>query len=65
MFFCPIAVHAEDVEPMPKEEIVEAPSPDPMSDEAISYLQGEDMYESTLSGQGNKASTKFNNDMKK
>ena len=67
LFFCPFAVQAEDVEPMPQEEIVEAPSPDPMSDEAIRYLQGEDIYQGTLSWQGNKVSTKFNyeNPMKK
>jgi len=64
-FLCPFAVQAEDVELIPQEEIVEAPSPDPMSDEAIRYLQGEDMYQGTLSWQGNKASTKFNYDMKK
>ena len=44
LFFCPLAAQAEDVAPMPQEGIVEAPSPDPMSDEAIRYLQGEDMY---------------------
>ena len=60
-----LAAQAEDVGPMPQEGIVEAPSPDPMSDEAIRYLQGEDMYQGTLSWQGNKASTKFNYDMKK
>ncbi|WP_269610683.1 hypothetical protein [Prochlorococcus marinus] len=65
LFLRPFAAQAEDVEPMPQEEIVEAPSPDPMSDEAIRYLQGEDMYQGTLSWQGNKASTKFNYDMKK
>ena len=65
LFLCPLAVQVEDVEPMPQEQIVEAPSPDPMSDEAIRYLQGEDMYQGTLSWQGNKASTKFNYDMKK
>ena len=64
-FFCPLAVQAEDVEPMPQEEIAEAPSIDPMSEEAINYLLGEDMYQGTLSWQGNKASTKFNYDMKK
>jgi len=62
---CSLAAQAEDVEPMPQEQIVEAPSPDPMSNEAISFLQGEDMYQGTLSWQGNKASTKFNYDMKK
>ena len=65
LFLCPLAIQAEDVEPIPQEEIVEAPSPDPMSDEAIRYLQGEDMYQGTLSWQGNKVSTKFNYDMKK
>ena len=65
MFLCPLAAQADDVGPMPQEKIVEAPSPDPMSDEAIRYLQGEDMYQGTLSWQGNKASTKFNYDMKK
>ena len=44
LFLCPFAAHAEDVEPMPQEQIVEAPSPYPMSDEAIRYLQGEEMY---------------------
>ena len=65
LFFCPLVVQAEDVEPMPQEQMVDAPSPDPMSDEAIRYLQGEDMYQGTLSWQGNKTSTKFNYDMKK
>ena len=53
-FFYPIAVQAE--------EIVEEPSHNPMSEEAIRFLQGEDMYQGTLSWQGNKALTKFNYD---
>ncbi len=65
MFLCPLAAQAEDVEPIPQEQIVEATSPNPMSDEVIRYLQGEDMYQGTLIWQGNKASTKFNYDMKK
>ena len=65
LFFCPLAAQAEDVGPMPQEGIVEAPSPDPMSEEAITYFLGEDMYQGTLSWQGNKVSTKFNYDMKK
>ena len=65
LFLCPLAAQAEDVYPIPQEEILEAPSPNPMSDEAIRYLQGEDMYQGTLSWQGNKSSTKFNYDMKK
>ena len=60
LFFCPIAVQAEDVEPMPQEEIVEAPSED-----ALNYLLSEDMYQGTLSWQGSKASTKFNYDKPK
>ena len=62
LFFCHIAVQAEDVEPMLQEEIAEAPSPDPMSSDAIRYLQGEDIYQDTLSWEGNRASTKFNYD---
>ena len=65
LFFCPLAVQAEDVEPMPQEEIAEAPSIDPMSEEAINYLLSENMYQGTLSWEGNKVSTKFNYDMKK
>ena len=65
LFFCPLAAQAEDVGPMPQEGIVDAPSLDPMSDEAIRYLQGEDMYQGTLSWQGSKASTKFNYDKPK
>ena len=60
LFFCPIAVKAEDVEPMPQQEIVEVPSED-----ALNYLLSEDMYQGTLSWQGNKASTKFNYDKPK
>ena len=57
LFFCPIAVQAEDVEPMSQEEIAEAPS-----DDALRYLLNEDQYQGTLSWQGNRASTKFNYD---
>ena len=63
---CPVRNPFDRIDGVVREEgIVEAPSPDPMSDEAIRYLQGEDMYQGTLSWQGNKASTKFNYDMKK
>ena len=65
LFLCPLAAQAEDVEPMPQEQIVEAPSIDPMSEEAINYLLGENMYQGTLSWEGNKVSTKFNYDMRK
>ena len=65
LFLCPLAAQADDFEPMPQEEIVEVPSPDSLSEEAIRYLQGEDIYQGTLSWQGNKVSTKFNYDMRK
>ena len=55
LFFCPLAV--------PAEEIDEAPSPD--QEEVIRYLQGEDIYQGNLSWQGYKASTKFNYDKPK
>ena len=57
LFFSPFAVQAEG--------IAEVPAPESMSDEAIRYLQSEDMYQGTLSWQGNQASTRFNYDMKK
>ena len=60
LFVCPFAVQAVDVEQMPQEKIVEAPSED-----ALNYLLSEDMYQGTLSWQGNKASTKFNYEMPK
>ena len=54
LFFCPFAVQAVEVE-----------TPEPMSKDALNYLLSEDMYQGTLSWQGNKTSTKFNYDMKK
>ena len=65
LFLCPFAVQAEDVELIPQEEIAEAPAPESMSEDALNYLLSEDMYQGTLSWQGNKVSTKFNYDMKK
>ena len=50
LFSCPFAVQAE--------EIVD--TPEQMSEDALNYLLSEDMYQGTLSWQGNKASTKFN-----
>ena len=64
LFFCPLSVQAEDFELMHQEEIAEAPSIDPISEEALIHLQGEDMYQGTLSWEGNKVSAKFNYDKK-
>ena len=60
LFSCPIAVQSKDVEPIPNKEIVEEPSED-----ALNYLLSEDIYQGTLSWQGNKALTKFNYDKPK
>ena len=57
LFVCPFAVQAEG--------IAEAPAPEQMSEDALNYLLSEDMYQGTLSWQGNKASTKFNYDKPK
>ena len=57
LFICPFAVQAE--------KIADSHAHEPMSEDALNYLLSEDMYQGTLSWQGNKASTKFNYDMKK
>ena len=54
LFICPFAVQAE--------QIADTPAPEPMSEDALNYLLSEDMYQGTLSWQGNKASNKFNYD---
>jgi len=43
-FLCPLAVQAEDIEPMPHEEIADVPSK-----EALNYLLNEDIYQGTSS----------------
>ena len=57
LFICPFAVQAE--------QIADTHTPEPISEDALNYLLSEDMYQGTLSWQGNKISTKFNYDMKK
>ena len=57
LFFCSIEIQSE--------EIAETPAPKTMSEDTINYLLSEDMYQGTLSWQGNKASTKFNYDKPK
>ena len=63
LFFSPLVAQADDVDLTPQEEISELPSPNLMSEEAKIYLLDEEMYQGTLSWQGNKVSTKFNYDM--
>ena len=42
------------------EQRADATAPEQMSEDALNYLLSEDIYQGTLSWQGNKASTKFN-----
>jgi len=65
LFFCPFAVQAEDVELIPQEEIAEVPALDPISEEQLNDLLGEEMYLGTLDLLGNKVDTKQNYDMRK
>ena len=65
LFLCPFAVQAEDVGPMPQEEIAEAPSLDPMSEEQLNDLLGEEMYLGTLDLRGNKVDSKRDYSKKK
>ena len=65
LFFCPLAVQAEDLELMPQEEIVEVPTPEPMTEEQLNDLLGEEMYLGTLDWHGNNISTIFNYDKNK
>ena len=76
LFLCPIAVQAQDVELMPQEietteeveiveEIVEAPTPEPMTEEEINTLLGEDPYIGETDWRGNKVSSKRDYSKKK
>ena len=65
LFFCPLSVQAEDVELMPQEEIAEAPALEPMTEEQLNYLLGEEIYLGTLDLRGNKVDTKRDYSKKK
>ena len=62
LFFCPYAVQAELI---PQEEIAEAPSLEPMTEEQLNDLLGEEMYLGTLDLRGNKVDTKRDYSKKK
>ena len=64
-FFCPLAVQAEDVELIPQEEIAEAPALEPMTEEQLNDLLGEEMYLGTLDLRGNKVDSKRDYSKKK
>ena len=57
LFFCPLSVQAQDVELMPQEEIAEAPALEPMTEEQLNELLGEEMYLGPLDLRGNKVDT--------
>ena len=65
LFFCPFPIQAEEVEPRPQEEIAEATGLEPMTEEQLNDLLGEEMYLGTLDLRGNKVDTKQNYDKKK
>ena len=65
LLLCPFAVQAEDVELIPQEEIAEAPTLEPMTEEQLNDLLGEEMYLGTLDLRGNKVDTKLDYSKKK
>ena len=64
-FFCPFEVQAEDVELIPQEEIAEVPALEPMTEETLNDLFGEEMYIGETDWRGNKVSTKRDYSKKK
>ena len=65
LFFCPFAVQAEDFELKPQEGIAEAPASEPMTEEQLNDLLGEEMYLGTLDLRGNKVDKKRDYSKKK
>ena len=63
--FLPFTVQAEDVELIPQEEIAEAPALEPITEEQLNDLLGEEMYLGTLDLRGNKVDTKRDYSKKK
>ena len=65
LFLCTFAVQADDVELIPQEEITEAPALEPITEEQLNDLLGEEMYLGTLDLRGNKVETKRDYSKKK
>ena len=65
LFFYPLSVQAEDVDLMLQEEIAEAPALEPITEEQLNDLLGEEMYLGTLDLRGNKVDTKRDYSKKK
>ena len=64
-FFCPFAVQADDVDLIPQEETAEAPALEPMTEEQLNNLLGEEMYLGTHDLRGNKVDSKRDYSKKK
>ena len=65
LFFSPLAVQAEEIEIMPQEEIAEAPALEPITEQQLNDLFGEEMYLGTLDLRGNKVDSKRDYSKKK
>ena len=65
LFLFPLSVQADDDELIPQEEIAEAPALEPMTEEQLNDLLGEEMYLGTLDLRGNKVDTKRDYSKKK
>ena len=65
LFFFPLSLQAQEVEMMPQEEIVEAPALEPIMENQLNDLFGEEMYLGTLDLRGNKVDTKRDYSKKK
>ncbi len=60
LFFTPFTVQAEEIEIMPQEEIAEVPTLEPVTEEQLNDLFGEEMYIGETDWRGNKVPTKRN-----
>ena len=65
LFLFPLAVKADDVELIPQEEVAEVSALEPMTEEQLNDLLGEEMYLGTLDLRGNKVDTKGDYSKKK
>ena len=58
LFFCPLSLQAQEVEMIPQEEIVEAPTLEPITEKQLNDLFGEEMYIGETDWRGKKVSSK-------
>ena len=65
LFLFPLSVQADDDELIPQEEIAEAPALEPMTEEQLNDLLGEELYLGTLDLRGKKVDSKRDYSKKK